>query len=60
MKVFSKKLRNLIPNVSPQSPFLAHSRAQFSVSAPFIARWNNIQREAEMGGGTKRMEKQHA
>lgn len=30
------------------------------MQAPFISRWNQIQKDAELGGGVKRIEKQHA
>ena len=53
MKVFQNKL------LATSSFMGAQQRAMFS-SANFVQRWNKINEEALLGGGAKRIEKQHA
>jgi acetyl-CoA carboxylase carboxyltransferase component len=57
MKVLSNKVRNLA-NFS--QGINAVQKQDFSVSASFIQRWNKITHEAELGGGQKRIDKQHS
>jgi acetyl-CoA carboxylase carboxyltransferase component len=58
MKILSNKLRNL-SHSSTQSIFTL-SKSEFSASANFVQRWGKINEEALLGGGQKRIDKQHA
>lgn len=50
MKLFKANQRSLLQTPS----------AAFSSQASFVQRWNKINEEALLGGGLKRIEKQHA
>ena len=54
MKVFQKKMRSL------KTGFITAPNAAFSAPASFVQRWGKINEEALLGGGPKRIEKQHA
>ncbi len=57
MKVFQKNLKNLSQGRLSLTPA---QTALFSSQASFVQRWSKINDEAMLGGGAKRIEKQHA
>lgn len=57
MKISNHIRKNL---VFTQAPLVSYNKRDFSYSAEFIQRWGKIKQEALLGGGQKRIDKQHA